>query len=205
MVGGSVRGGFYISVRDGLGGESDGSIHLKAAAALITGSAGAVLSNPIEIVKLRLLVDGNRYPSLAAAFPDLLRAEGVGGCARGIVPSVARGAVINMGYLATYDHAKHVMLKWSGGRDSPKYHIVASLVSGVAATTAAAPFDMLKTRVMTSSQLSALEAFKAIVVKEGMRSLFRGWLPAYLRLGPHSLISFPIQEEVRRILGLGYI
>lgn len=40
---------------------------------------------------------------------------------------------------------------------------------------------------------------------EGAGTLFRGWLPSYLRLGPHALICFPIFEQLRFLAGLDYI
>ena len=36
-------------------------------------------------------------------------------------------------------------------------------------------------------------------------SLFRGILPAYLRLGPHALICFPLLERLRAAMGLDYL
>ena len=32
-----------------------------------------------------------------------------------------------------------------------------------------------------------------------------GWVPSYLRLGPHFIISLPLFEQVRAALGLGYL
>jgi len=205
MVGGSLRGGLYIPIRNALGGEADGSGLGKAAAAMLAGFAGGVVSNPLEIVKIRLLTNGHWYPSTFSAVPRLIRDEGLSGCARGLGPSVLRAAIINMGYLASYDHAKHTYLRMFGGTDSWKYHVMASLTSGVVATTVSAPFDMLKTRVMASTKSSALQALREVLSIEGRSSLFRGWVPMYLRLGPHSLISFPVLEQVRTLLGLGYL
>jgi hypothetical protein len=36
-------------------------------------------------------------------------------------------------------------------------------------------------------------------------SLFRGVTPAYLRLGPHALVCFPLFEQIRGLFGLGYL
>lgn len=205
MVGGSIRGGMYIPIRNVLGGEADGSMAGKAAAGLLSGFLGGIISNPLDIIKIRCLADGNRYPSALAAPSHLLRDEGLSGCWRGVVPSVVRAALINMGYLASYDHAKHSLIRFFDGNDGPQYHLFASLVSGIVATTVAAPFDMLKTRVMTATQTSSWEVFHMLVKVEGPASLFRGWFPAYLRLGPHSLLCFPMQEQIRAFLGLGYL
>mmetsp|Transcript_87877 Transcript_87877/g.246802 ORF Transcript_87877/g.246802 Transcript_87877/m.246802 type:complete len:309 (+) Transcript_87877:282-1208(+) len=205
MVGGSIRGGMYIPIRHALGGTADGSAAGKAGAALISGMLGGICSNPFEIIKIRFLANGNWYPSAFGALPALVRDEGWPGCVRGMGLSVSRAAVINMGYLASYDHAKHTLLRCFGDTDGPRYHVLASLVSGLAATTVSAPFDMLKTRVMTSTELTPVEALRTLLTVEGPLSLFRGWLPAYLRIGPHALVCFPILEQIRHIIGLDYL
>ena len=37
------------------------------------------------------------------------------------------------------------------------------------------------------------------------RVLFRGWVPSYLRLGPHFIVALPLFEQARAALGLGYL
>ena len=77
------------------------------------------------------------------------------------------------------------------------------LVTGVVATTVAAPFDTLKSRVMASgSALGVGGAARELFAREGARALFRGWLPCYFRLGPHAILTFPLLEQMRRALGL---
>ena len=39
----------------------------------------------------------------------------------------------------------------------------------------------------------------------GIRSFFRGWAPAYWRLGPHTVVSFVLIEKLRTLLGIGGI
>jgi hypothetical protein len=40
---------------------------------------------------------------------------------------------------------------------------------------------------------------------EGALSLFNGWWPTYLRLGPHAILTFPLFEAMRRAMGLDYL
>ena len=85
-------------------------------------------------------------------------------------------------------------------------HSMASFVTGFVAATVAAPFDIVKTRTMNSTTLQRpSHILWSIVEKEGIRTLFRGWLPSYLRLGPHAMICFPVFEKLRFILGLDYL
>ena len=140
--------------------------------------------------------------SLIGALYDLYQERGM---FNGLVPSTMRGACISVGEIATYDQAKE-MLKASKvvHEEGPVLHITASLITGLVATTVAAPFDLLKTRAMNASVDSIKKqiSFTNIITNEGIMTLYRGWLPAYLRLGPHALLCFPLFEKFRQICNL---
>lgn len=55
----SIRAGLYIRVRDwsgGGGGGGETGLKQRVSAAMLTGSLGAILSNPVDVVKVRLLL-----------------------------------------------------------------------------------------------------------------------------------------------------
>jgi len=72
-------------------------------------------------------------------------------------------------------------------------------------TSSAGPSPSIGKIRSTSSPSLSTAIFLDLIRKEGIRALFRGWLPAYLRLGPHALISFPIFEQIRKLFGLDYL
>lgn len=37
-----------------------------------------------------------------------------------------------------------------------------------------------------------------IAKTEGVPALFKGWTPAFLRLGPHTIVTFLVLEEMKR-------
>jgi dicarboxylate transporter 10 len=134
--------------------------------------------------------------------------------AKGLLPSTLRASAIAAGELATYDIAKTALRAWlvardgGGGGEGAALHVAASLITGAVAAVVAAPFDLIKSRAMASSQGSeTLRSVVRALAREGNfpLSLFRGVLPAYLRLGPHALICFPLLEQLRRALSLDYI
>ena len=71
----------------------------------------------------------------------------------------------------------------------------------------AAPFDLLKSRVMASDVAS--DNFASVLLRllrhEGPLALFNGWMPTYLRLGPHAVLTFPLFEAMRKLFGLDYL
>lgn len=76
MLSSGPRAGFYVPVRDGLvdlltssssstktHDEVAGSFAVKCLAAMTTGTLGSVIANPIDVVKIRLMVHPGSYPS----------------------------------------------------------------------------------------------------------------------------------------------
>lgn len=56
------------------------------------------------------------------------------------------GAFIAVGELATYDQSKSFIKSNFDGTEGFQLHVICSLITGVVATSVAAPFDLLKTR-----------------------------------------------------------
>ena len=108
-------------------------------------------------------------------------------------------------------HAVCFVSRGQEGQEGIGLHVAASLITGVVATTVAAPFDMIKTRMMndsagaTARYASAGDALYQTVSKEGLAALLRGWWPAYFRLGPHALICFPVFEQMRAFVGIDFL
>ena len=210
MSSSGIRAGFYPQMRDHMEDLIGRDVHApllkRVLAAMSTGWLSAILSNPIDVVKIRMISDGatQRYAGVVSAFRSIVQQEGVQALGKGISASVLRGTFISAGELATYDQGKTLLITHVGGRrDDTGIHIGASLMAGLVSTTVAAPFDVLKTRGMNSTEsLGPRQILVDAVRKEGLRVLMRGWVPAYCRIGPHAIISFPIMEKFRSLLGL---
>jgi dicarboxylate transporter 10 len=210
MSSSGIRAGFYPKMRDHMdefiGKDVDAPTLKRVLAAMSTGWLSAILSNPIDVVKIRMISDGahQRYAGIVNAFKHIIETEGIRALGKGVSASVLRGTFISAGELATYDQGKTFLTTYVGGRrDDTAVHIGASLMAGVASTTVAAPFDVLKTRGMVSTtSIGPRQILVEAVRKEGLRVLMRGWVPAYCRIGPHAIICFPIMEKIRSVLGL---
>jgi hypothetical protein len=69
------------------------------------------------------------------------------------------------------------------------------------------PADTLKTRVLnsTSPRATLLSVLAETLRGEGVRALFKGYLPAVMRQGPVIVVQMPIVEQLRALLGVGYM
>jgi hypothetical protein len=107
MTNSGPRAGFYVPLRDQIdqmyatylndGVVVQNSLPCKIVAALVTGTLGAVLSNPVDVVKVRAMVDPQLYPSTLIAFRAIYEKENWQGFYKGFVPSALRAAFISVG------------------------------------------------------------------------------------------------------------
>ena len=201
--------GLYPYARDAVAGEEDASLAQRALAAALTGFGGSLCANAVDVVKVKQFDSGSNR-SVVAAMRDVARSEGVvrGLLVRGVSASAPRGAAIAIGEVTTYDYAKSRLARHpafardeEGGAEPFSLHIVTSVITGVVATTVAAPFDTIKSRVMARGG-NAWTALRSLVAREGPAALLAGWWPAYCRLAPHAILTFPLLEQLRRLAGL---
>ena len=220
MLSSGPRAGLYVPVRDwaiATTGSHKDSLLMKLLAASACGVVGSVIANPVDVVKVRMMVKSSS-PPLSTSLFMVWREEGIRGLYKGLSPSTLRACFIAAGELGTYDIAKTSLRGLFGQSEGMSLHVAASLVTGVVAAVVAAPFDVLKTRMMLSSSSSAagvvggkggeqglVATALSLVRTEGTGALLRGVVPSYLRLGPHALISFPLLEQLRCAFGLDFV
>lgn len=212
--------GLYPLARDAVvPKDREPGLHHRAFAAALTGLGGSVFANAPDVVKVRLFAEPDRYTGLFGATLAICREEGMirGLFIRGVSASAPRGAAIAIGEVTTYDHTKATLKQYwpvppkvddGPTREPFALHVVTSLITGVVATTVAAPFDTLKSKVMADDGTRYPRGFPDALLTtlrvEGPLALFRGWWPAYCRLGPHAIMTFPLLEQMRRCMGLEY-
>lgn len=127
------------------------------------------------------------------------RDEGIVALWRGCLPTVSRCVVLNISQLAVYSEAKELVQHGLALEDALPCHVLSALVSGLASTTASVPLDTAKTRIQQFSgrQYSGmLDCLVKTIHNEGIMSLWKGWTPAYARLGPHTLITLVTLESL---------
>eukprot|EP00211_Chloroparvula_japonica_P014060 CAMPEP_0119150134 /NCGR_PEP_ID=MMETSP1310-20130426/44331_1 /TAXON_ID=464262 /ORGANISM="Genus nov. species nov., Strain RCC2339" /LENGTH=247 /DNA_ID=CAMNT_0007142285 /DNA_START=9 /DNA_END=752 /DNA_ORIENTATION=+ len=204
----------YKPIRDYISkpsGGADGSatapLHLKLAAAAASSAGGQFLSNPMDVLKVRLQSDGQRrlrgqeplYRGVVHAFQMTMR-EGPKTFFRGCVPASLRSAVVGGTGLACYDQAKDVVTARFGlSRGSIVTHIACAGISGVVTSLVSTPLDVVKVRMMASrksGQAGMTSVIRGIIATEGPLALMKGFAPTYTRLGPWQFVFFLVNEQV---------
>lgn len=132
------------------------------------------------------------------------REEGFRRLFSGATTATMRGFMMTVGQIAFYDEVKRLMLASGKFEDNPKTHFLASLAAGAIATTLTQPLDVLKTRVMNAKpgEFNGLWDVVQHTAKLGPLGFFKGYVPAFLRLGPQTILTFLLLEQLRLNFGV---
>ncbi|KAI8620572.1 mitochondrial carrier domain-containing protein [Chytriomyces sp. MP71] len=130
------------------------------------------------------------------------REEGVQAYFTGVEITVIRAILMTAGQLVTYDLAKEAILASGILGDGLPTHFLSSLLGGLVATTICAPADVVKSRIMAQRKekpvyTGTLDAFAKIYHDEGPLAFFNGWLLAFARLAPQTILTFVILEKLK--------
>jgi dicarboxylate transporter 10 len=115
---------------------------------------------------------------------------------------------MNVSQLAAYAESKRILLDMRELKlqDDTTTHILASLAAGTVATTVCAPADVLKSRLQSmpvgdaAQRPTLLRYIAEAVRKEGMRFFVKGWLPAWCRLAPNTVLTFVFMEKLKSVM-----
>ena len=102
--------------------------------------------------------------------------------------------------LASYDVFKRELLERFKMNDDLTTHFTASFMAGFVATTVCSPVDVIKTRVMSAKTSEGIISLVTrITANEGWMWMFKGWVPSFVRLGPHTIATFMFLEQHKKI------
>ncbi|KIK99893.1 hypothetical protein PAXRUDRAFT_780592 [Paxillus rubicundulus Ve08.2h10] len=206
-----VRLGSYEEMKRRMsenGRPSTGKLLLAASAA---GGLGGVAGNPADIILVRMTSDSLRppeqqygYRNAMTGLVSLVKHEGVRALSRGLGTNATRAVLMNMSQVGSYDFFKTTLLRHHipfvhyQFHDGLFLHVVASLMAGACGTTVCSPVDVIRTRIMGSSgKASAVQVLVKSLREEGPMFMFKGWTPAFMRLGPNTVLMFVFFERLK--------
>ncbi|KAL6715330.1 hypothetical protein ACLMJK_007596 [Lecanora helva] len=172
-------------------------------AGMCSGVVASVFAvTPTERVKTAMIDDARgqkRFRSAAHAVRVIYAEDGVLGLYHGFAGTTLKQASATAFRMGTYN-----ILKDFEGRKEVAQSTVTNFVNGAVAGTvttyATQPFDTVKTRAQSARGASTVEAFKSVVVDDGVRGFWRG---TTMRLGRTVFsggILFTVYEQVAAVL-----
>ncbi|XP_010015719.1 PREDICTED: mitochondrial dicarboxylate carrier-like [Nestor notabilis] len=105
--------------------------------------------------------------------------------------------------LSCYDQAKQLVLSTGLLSDNIFTHFLSSFIAGGCATFLCQPLDVLKTRLMNSQgEYRGVTHCAMETAKLGPLAFYKGFIPAAVRLIPHTILTFVFLEQLRKYFGI---
>ena len=149
----------------------------------------------------------HNYTSAWGGLRSIYKADGVRGLFRGANASIVRVVTGGTVQLSTYDTTKHEVMKLTGWGEGVPLHFSASLLSGFLVAVAMNPPDVISTRLYNQPVVNGrgqlyngwLDCARKTLAAEGVRGYYKGFLAHYLRVGPHTLLTFIFWEKLKSV------
>lgn len=210
----TCRLGIYTSLFEHFSGP-DGQMPnflTKLGIAMTSGIIGSFVGTPSEVCLIRMTSDGRlpvgerrNYTNVFNALLRIFREEGLTALWRGAVPTMGRAAVVNGAQLASYSQAKQYIIGSGYLSDGIAAHFTSSMFSGFVTSVFSLPVDITKTRIQNMRIIDGkpeyrnmLDVFSRVIRNEGFFALWKGFTPYFLRLGPHTVLTFIFLEQMSR-------
>lgn len=201
----------YEEIKRLMVGESGKEITVKErfAAGSIAGAIAQTAIFPMEVVKTRLAISTTgQYTGLLDCGLKILKKEGIRSFYRGYLPNLI-GIIPYAGIdLTIYETLKLMYLRNHPDRKDPGV-IVLLLCGSVSSTCgqlASYPLALIRTRLQAQATEDAkggpMALAKNIIKTEGLKGLYRGLLPNFIKVLPAVSISYVVYEHTKSLLGL---
>ncbi|SCV68860.1 BQ2448_981 [Microbotryum intermedium] len=180
---------------------------------LAGGAAGGcqvIFTNPLEIVKIRLQMQGQTAVpgAVRQGAGQIIKSLGLIGLYQGSIACLCRDVPFSAIYFPAYWHLKRDV--FHEGRDGKVLGYGEALISAAAAGMPAAylttPADVIKTRLQTEARKGEThykgvpDAFKKILAEEGPRALYKGGLARVFRSSPQFGVTLVAYENLKKLL-----
>jgi solute carrier family 25 (mitochondrial oxoglutarate transporter), member 11 len=210
------RFGLFETIRDMVheyrGGYTDAPARVAIGA--VTGGMAAYISCPMEVCVVRMSNDATRpvdqrrnYKNVFDTATRIVREEGVATFWRGSAPFVTRAMLVGVFQVATLDQFK----EWFAVQFKQKHNSVvnvfcAAMSSGLIYSVATMPLEATKNRMAnqkrdpTTGKLpyrTIVQTLRKVSTEEGFMSLYKGFLPYYIRCGGHTVAMFVLVQVFR--------
>ncbi|XP_067128100.1 mitochondrial dicarboxylate carrier [Centruroides vittatus] len=178
----------------------------KILLASVGGVAGGFVGTPADMINVRMQNDikipvekRRNYKHAIDGLYQVYKNEGVPRLFSGATTATSRAILMTIGQISMYEQIKQLLMQSGYFADNLLTHFTASLSAASIATTMTQPLDVLKTRMMNAKpgEYKSLLHCIAVTARLGPLGFFKGYIPAFVRLGPHTILTFVFFEQLR--------
>ncbi|XP_068082248.1 solute carrier family 25 member 35 [Anabrus simplex] len=184
----------------------------------VAGCAGAFTGSPFYLVKTHLqsqaatgVAVGHQHghTSMTKGLISIYRQHGVLGLWRGVLGAMPRAAIGSATQLISFSTCKEYLVQYKVFQEKPLLNtFVSSMVGGIVISVCMTPFDVVMTRLYNQGvdaegrgllYKGVPDCFIKIWKKEGLHGFYKGFVPSYARLGPHTVLCFVFWDALKSI------
>jgi len=186
------------------------------------GACQVIFTNPLEITKIRLQVQGELISDAvrhskairSKSALDIVRELGLRGLYKGALVCLMRDVPFSAIYFPTYANLKKYMFGWNPVDPTMRKNLKswellsAGALAGVPAAYLTTPCDVVKTRLQVETTRdnkaysSIPNAFRSIWKQEGFKAFFKGGLARVCRSAPQFGFTLATYELFQRMVPL---
>ncbi|XP_031563351.1 mitochondrial dicarboxylate carrier-like [Actinia tenebrosa] len=177
----------------------------------VSGFLGGIVGNPADMINVRMQNDiklpiekQRHYKHVFDGLYKSATQEGLPSWMRGVSMTSTRALLMTVAQVACYDQTKQILLSTRYFNENIITHFTASFIAGTIATGLTQPFDVMKTRLMEARPGQYKTALHCVyyTAKLGPMGFYKGFIPAWVRLAPHTIITWIFLEQLRRFFPL---
>lgn len=207
----TTRFGMYETIKKTFPGDSTTiPFYQKALIAGLSGACGGWVGTPGDMVNVRMQNDMKVPPAQRRNYKHaidglirVIREEGITKIFNGATMATTRATFMTIGQLSFYDQIKQTLIATGYMKDNPTTHFTSSFMAASVATVLTQPLDVMKTRMMNAppGQFKGIMDCFFYTAKLGPTAFFKGFIPAWVRLAPHTVLTFIFLEQLRMNFG----
>jgi len=196
-------------------GWNKSNLRVGMLAGACAGIIGSILANPFYVAKTRLQCQSDllpvghqhHYRNGWNALVSVFKEEGMAGYFRGLQAAINRMVVASAVQLSSYDKAKELVITYFKMKEGLPAFSIAACISSVFMTAVLNPLDVVLTRLQNQPIINGKGQYYSgwfdCIIKiariEGLYGFYKGTLPHYARLAPHTVILLAAFEKVKQI------
>uniref|UniRef100_A0A0K0FA73 Mitochondrial dicarboxylate carrier (inferred by orthology to a human protein) n=1 Tax=Strongyloides venezuelensis TaxID=75913 RepID=A0A0K0FA73_STRVS len=202
----ATRFTLYDLLKKKIDGEKDMHFWVKALCAAVSGAIGGFFGTPADKTCVRMMNDAKlphkerrNYKHVFDSLYRMVKEEGFLSLLKGWELASTRASFLTVGQAAFYDQIKISLLETEFFHDNLLTFFVGSFIAAGVATLLTQPVDTIKIRIMNSEPgvfKGYLDCF-LYTLKLGPLALYKGLIPAFIRIAPYTILIFIISEELR--------
>ncbi|XP_076799772.1 mitochondrial dicarboxylate carrier-like [Clavelina lepadiformis] len=206
----TTRFAFYDMMKPIVVKDGNPTMLQKMVIASCGGFFGGIVGTPCDMVDVRMQNDiklpkelRRNYKHVFDGLYQVLTKEGFLTLFNGVGMASLRAVLITNGQIAFYDQIKEMLLRTSYFDDTISTHFTTSFMAGAIATGMTQPVDVMKTRLMNAKPGEYRNVWHCVLEtgKHGPLSYFKGFVPAFIRLGPQTILIWIFKEQLRMKYG----